>query len=187
MAGGSDPHGHLRDPRASLRVCGATLTLPDPVGVVDVPAVDAATWLDQLMAHPSRMGALGVLGSEDRFRTWKAMIRGQLLVPGLESALGDMITVVSGRPWWETIMIVAVAVASWDETVGGGLATKGINPVGMPLGAWLDAAWLVEREATGSEEQLANLVAKVRTRPLEPGDEDGMDVEEFEQAMAAWA
>lgn len=187
MAATDDRYGRLRDPRASLRICGATAHFPDPVGDVDVPAADAADWLDVLMVSPDLLRVLEILAAEDRSRIRAAMIHGRVTLATVREVLGDALTVVSGRPWWETIMIVSTTVASWDESMGGTLATKGIRAQGMPLGSWVDAAWTTMRELTGGEDKLASLVSTVRTRPREPGEEEGMEAAEFDAAMAAWS
>lgn len=54
----------------------------------------------------------------------------------------DILETASGRKWWITMRLISAVRNSW-EVVGGELALQGVRANEVPLGAWLDAAFLV--------------------------------------------
>ena len=59
----------------------------------------------------------------------------------LEEACLDVLSLVSGRPWWQAMRLISVASANWN-TVGGEMLYRGIFPDQLSLSAWLDVLLL---------------------------------------------
>lgn len=128
------------DPVSSLRSWGADVPFGDRS--FHVPAMDAAGWLEFLLADPVEFEGLfpGLAGPEAVFEVNQLIVAGQASSEDLEQAILDLIETVSGRAWWVTLRLCFSVRANWG-TVGGEMARQGMYPWGMPLGYWLDGAY----------------------------------------------
>lgn len=128
------------DPVSSMRSWGAEVAFADRA--FKVPAMDAAGWLELLLADPVDYEGLfpGLAGPEAVYEVNQMMLRGQGSEDDLRQAILDLVETVSGRSWWITLRLCFSARSNW-ESVGGEMARSGIYPWGMPLGYWLDAAY----------------------------------------------
>ena len=103
-----------------------------------IPAASAADWLSVLMPSPVDL--------DEIIRTM--VIDGEMLlfdesVGGeLEDLCLDVISLVSGRPWWQALRLISVAVANWN-VLGGEMLYRGIIPDQVSLSQWLDVLLLV--------------------------------------------
>jgi hypothetical protein len=128
------------DPLASLRMWGAGVVL----GGVDfeVPPLPAARWLEVLLTPVPDPEAWfpGLCAADVELAVWQLMESGGATQEEFEQVIWDVLEEVSGRPWWITTRLCGSVRAHWDW-VGGALALRGVDPMRLPLGAWLDAAY----------------------------------------------
>lgn len=154
------------DPVASMRIWGSTVTL----GGKDfrVPAMDAAGWLELLLAEPVDFEALfpGLAGDQAVFEVNQMILAGEASDKDLEQAILDLLEAVAGRRWWITLRLCLSLRASW-ESVGGELARHGVTPFGVPLSYWLDAAYttMVDLMLKGPKPKHAADWSRVLTQP----------------------
>lgn len=128
------------DPVASMRIWGADVQLGGQT--FHVPAADAATWLQVLLAKDVVYEDLfpAMAGDEAILAVNQMLLVGHVGVEDLERAILDLVEEVSGRRWWITLRMCFSLRQSW-ESVGGELARHGVTPFGVPLSYWLDAAY----------------------------------------------
>lgn len=128
------------DPVASMRSWGADVSFAGRV--FKVPAMDAAGWLELLLAETVDYEGLfpGLAGPQAVLEVNQMMLEGQAAEGDLERAILDLLEAVSGRSWWITLRLCFSVRSNW-ESVGGEMARMGVYPWGMPLGYWLDAAY----------------------------------------------
>lgn len=72
----------------------------------------------------------------------EALLAEKIEVADLKRASLNVLSSVSGRPWWFTLRLIKTAVASW-EIVGGELAFRGVDADKLSISAWLDAVLLI--------------------------------------------
>lgn len=138
---------------------------------------ESVSWLDIL---------LHVLPAEQGDELADMLVSGDLTMQTLVSASRDMLSTVAARPWWEALNIIAVANASW-ETIGGEMASRGLQADVVTLGTWLDAAFFLIRRASRDEQAHDQLVTEIKRKPIEETDDGEMDVEDFEATMTELA
>lgn len=128
------------DPVSSMRAWGADVAFADRS--FRIPAIDAAGWLELLLADPIDYEALfpGLAGPKVVFEVNQMLLSGQANADDLEQAILDLVEAVSGRQWWVTLRLCYSVRSNW-ESIGGEMARAGVYPWGMPLGYWLDAAY----------------------------------------------
>lgn len=128
------------DPVASMRTWGAEVAFGDQT--YRVPAMDAAQWLELLLAQPIDFEGLfpGLAGPQAVCEVNQMILAGQASADDLERAILDLLEAVSGRSWWVTLRLCYSVRSNW-ESIGGEMARNGVHPWGMPLGYWLDAAY----------------------------------------------
>lgn len=124
-----------QDPVWSLKPWPVTVN----VGGQDVlfPAATAADWLSVLMTDPVDLDDVIRFLAVDG----EMLLFNEDLGRELEDACLEVVTSVSGRPWWQTMRLISVASANWN-TVGGEMLYRGILPDRMSLSAWLDVLLL---------------------------------------------
>lgn len=98
----------------------------------------ASDWLGLILAEENLGGLDGLLGEEEHDRIIDDILDGRLDPHALIKAQQDVVTLVSGRPWWVTLRLLYMAQGSWDA-IGGYMASHGVNATQMPLQAWMDA------------------------------------------------
>lgn len=128
------------DPVSSMRTWGAEVNFASRT--YKVPAMDAAGWLELLLAESIDYEGLfpGLAGPQAVFECNQLMLEGQADEDDLKQAILDLVEAVSGRSWWITLRLCFSVRSNW-ESVGGEMARMGVYPWGMPLGYWLDAAY----------------------------------------------
>ena len=124
-----------KDPVWSVKAWPVVLT----VGGRDVefPAATAADWLGVLMVDPVDLDDVIRVMAVDGER----LLFDEDLGSELEEACLDVLSLVSGRPWWQAMRLISVASANWN-TVGGEMLYRGIFPDQLSLSAWLDVLLL---------------------------------------------
>jgi hypothetical protein len=70
------------------------------------------------------------------------MLDGLSEVQDIRRAGLDVISNVTGRPWWFSMRLIKTVMVSW-EIVGGELAMRGIDAQRMSIAAWLDAVYYI--------------------------------------------
>lgn len=146
----------------------------------------AADWLEHLMQPVINLDELvfDILDDESVEALRRDLNSGRHEVGDVRGMVKALIEQASGRPWWETINICAVAHASWD-VVGGELALNHIDGR-VSLAVWLDAAWLLLRRGVESRSQREAMIRDVTAQPVDgKPDEMVMDEAEFTQMMAS--
>jgi hypothetical protein len=150
------------DPLASLKIWA--------VEVLSwrIPPLDAATWLNVLLAPELDLEAIfpGFCDSPTQMEVNMALLMGELDQEELADAILEAIEEISGRKWWVTLRLVRVFRSTWEVT-GGLLASHGVDPRGMPLAAWLDVAYrlLIDRISEQNPKTAAEISAKIAALP----------------------
>lgn len=104
----------------------------------EIPAASAADWLSVLMPSPVDLDEIimtMVVNGE-------SLLFDESVGGELENVMLDVISLVSGRPWWQTLRMIAVAVNNWN-VLGGEMLYRGIIPDQVSLSQWLDVLLLV--------------------------------------------
>lgn len=125
----------VADPVWSLR--------PWPVSVhmigtrYEIPALSAADWLAILMSEDPDLDDIfpGLLEEKDQDVVTEAMLDGHL--EETFSVCLDIITAVSGRPWYIAMRLIDVARNSW-HVLGAEMLLKGVDADRLSLSGWLD-------------------------------------------------
>lgn len=138
---------------ASLRITPIAVDFGAKTFVI--PALPAAAWLEPLLSPQVDMEGIfpGLCSSQDRLDVYQMLIDGEASDDELLEAIEQVIEAASGRRWWITIRLCASLRATWDW-LGGDLARNGITASDVPLGWWLDGAYmtLVAGMLKGSDE-----------------------------------
>lgn len=142
-----------------------------------VPAMDAARWLEILLAKQIDYEALfpGLCGPAVQMDVNKMILDGDVTNEDLERAILDLVEEVSGRRWWTTFRLCISIRGAWD-VLGGELARHGVTPFGVPLSYWLDGAYttMIDLLLRGPEPKKAEEWTRALTVP--PASE-GRDVD----------
>lgn len=128
------------EPLASLALYKVAVNLGERRYLI--PALDAATWLQVLLAEEFDAEAIfpGFCGPAIISEVNQLLLGEEVTMEQMERAILDTIEAVSGRKWWITMQLCAWLRANWDR-VGGELASYGVTPFGISLSYWLDGAY----------------------------------------------
>ncbi len=124
----TDPVWSLRPWPVSVRVAG---------GMYEIPALPAVDWLTVLMTDDPALDDIfpGLLDEADQDVVTEAMLDGHL--EETFSVCLDIITAVSGRPWYIAMRLIDVARTSW-HVLGAEMLLKGVDAEKLSLSGWLD-------------------------------------------------
>lgn len=130
----TDPVWSLKQWPVIVEVAGEDLT---------IPAMCAADWLHVLMSDTFIADDVfpGMLGEEDRQYVEGLLHHGNLALEDSQGLGLEIVSQVSGRPWWVALRLITVARHSWDA-LGGDMAEK-VDASTVSLAAWLDALFLL--------------------------------------------
>lgn len=161
-----------------------------PVGVevagvsVDIPALPAADWLAVLAAQPLDLeDVFPGLAPDGPETVDDLLFSGALSLDELYRIILDVITTVTGRPWWIAMRLITSAVKSWS-IVGAKLVLSGVDAERVSLSAWLDAVFMIIVEGT-PEDQLTMFLSQLEFPPpgFAPPLEIAMERDAFMDAM----
>lgn len=130
----TDPVWSLKQWPVVMEVAGQDLT---------IPAMCAADWLHVLMSDSFITDDVfpGMLGEEDRQYVEGLLHHGNLALDDSRELGLEIVSQVSGRPWWVALRLISVARSSWDAL--GGDMVKKADASTVSLAAWLDALFLL--------------------------------------------
>lgn len=133
---GVDPTSSLRPYELIVTVGGADFT---------VRAAYADEWLTILLAE----GGVdlsdilpGMLAEDDQSRFAEWAWEGRVGDNEIEDVSFEILKEVSGRDWWWVLNLLWSAAGAW-MIVFGRMVSQGIDPTRIPLGAFLDAMYLM--------------------------------------------
>lgn len=173
----------MRDPAASLSLFPVEVEVGGQV--FTVPALPAARWVDMLVTNDLLLmleaEPEGFVDTEQALRMENLLLDGDVSMGDLRAALQEAVGVVAGRDWWEAVGLVytVTAEANWWR-VSGELAVSGVDPWGVPFGAWLDACMFLAMQHM-DEKQRGRFLGVLQTPPVEVG----LDEERESQAFLA--
>jgi len=128
----------------------------------------------------------GLLEGEDQELVNDLLLDGEFQVTDLERRALEIVSEVSGRPWWVALRMIQLAEMRWS-ILGAKLIWAGINPTAIPLGAWLDALWVAIFESLSKDQwtMLASLIEAIPASemPEDPLESLEMSSEAFAQFM----
>lgn len=132
----------VADPIWSLRPWSVSVSLGPILGAI--PSQPAADWLSILMLENVDLFDIvpGMCGDVFEDRVTTMLMDGVIELSQVRRAALDVVSCVTGRPWWFSMRLIKTAVASW-EVVGGELAFRGVDAERLSLSAWLDAVYLI--------------------------------------------
>lgn len=105
---------------------------------LDIPAMTAAEWVGMLMLDPDLGGLEDLIDDHLADEIMDDIMDGHLAPDIMQNRMLEIVTLVSGRPWWVTLRLLYAAQESWDA-IGGYLAIKGVNAAMMSFQAFMDA------------------------------------------------
>lgn len=153
VLGRADP----REPEQSSRHIALPVLVTDPIWSLKqwpvivqlggddltIPAMPAADWLVVLMVNDFDPEAVfpGLLSAPDQLQVEDHLHHGILTLEEVHHVSMEIISMVSGRPWWVSLRLIHAAAASWDA-LGGDLVRKA-DAAALSLSAWLDVLFLL--------------------------------------------
>ena len=169
----------VTDPVWSLHPWPLTITAAG--ALLEVPALPAADWLAILMASELELDDLfpGLLAASDQELVEEALLDGVISLDDCYQMVLDIISTVSGRPWWVAMRLIYVARDSW-QVLGAELLLKGVDAQKLSLSGWLDVLLLTVMRNIDKDE------ATMFTLRLEQPPAD-IEVETKEPEMSASA
>ena len=84
----------------------------------------------------------GMCGSAFEDQVTDYLLSGRIELSQIRRAALDVISSVTGRPWWFSMRLIRTVMASW-EVVGGEIAIRGVDAERLSISAWLDASFLI--------------------------------------------
>jgi hypothetical protein len=108
-----------------------------------IPAIPAAEWLELFMDNEIEAPEIleTLLASEDAERLRDLMWDDRFALTDLGDLLLEIISAVTGRPWWVALKLVATMRTQWDF-LGAELVLQGVRADTISIAAWLDVALL---------------------------------------------
>lgn len=131
----------VTDPIWSLKQWSVVVDVGDEE--YTIPAMPAADWLRVLMVDDISIDDVfpGMLEPVDRAQVEEALHAGILTLADIQEVSLEIVSKVSGRPWWVAMRLIQCARISWDA-LGGEMVRK-VDGSTLSLGAWLDGLFLV--------------------------------------------
>lgn len=131
----------IKDPVWSLKIWPVTVEIQRDS--FEIPAMCAADWLALLMKPELSSYELfpGLLSADDQSRAEVLLHQGAIPVEDFTRLGFELVSEVTGRPWWVAMRLVGVAVESWDA-LGGEMGMKA-DATRLSLAAWLDILYLL--------------------------------------------
>ena len=166
----TDPVWSLRPWPVTVRVVGT---------MYEIPAAPAVDWLAILMTETPELDDIfpGFLSEEEQEEITDALFEGYL--EETTDVVLEVISAVSGRPWWIAMRLIEVARNSW-QVLGAEMILKGIDAEKLSLSAWLDVLLLTIMRNIDPKD------AAMFTMRLEEVPKD-IEVEQKEPEMSASA
>ena len=129
----------VTDPIWSLQPWPVVLELGERT--LEIPALPASQWLAVLMVGELELEDIvpGLLCEEDADEVEEALYTGLLTLEQLNMLALDVVSQVSGRPWWVALRLVELARLHWDN-----LATEmtRADASRLSLSGWLDVLFV---------------------------------------------
>lgn len=169
MPVGADPTAHFAQYRVIVTLCDENFV---------VPAAPASTWLTILAAEELDGAQIipGMLSQKDQERIDELLLDGELAVDDLLAGIKDVITNVSGHPWWWTIHLVSVLRGEHGTQILGEMSRVRADEVS--LANWLNSLYAMmvrymkEQDKAQFDAQLDSPPADVQINTEELIDED---------------
>lgn len=172
----SDPVWSLRCWPVEVELAGQTL---------EIPALPAADWLAVLARQPVDLEDVFPGLAPGGFELVDELLYTDLLdVESLQRLILEIISTVTGRPWWIAMRLISNSVHNWG-IVGSKLILAGVDAGHVSLSAWLDAAFMIIVEGT-PEDKLTMFYSQLEFPPpgFEPQEEIATDRQAFLDAMS---
>lgn len=173
----------VSDPIWSLRCWSVDVELAGQI--VQIPALPAADWLAVLAQQPLDLEDIFPGLAPGAFDLVDDLLYSEeLTLDDLSTVVLNIITTVTGRPWWIAMRLVSGAMANWGF-IGSKLVLAGVDASQVSLSAWLDAVFMITVEGT-PEDKLTMFYSQLEFPPpgFEPQEEIVMDRSAFIDAMA---
>jgi hypothetical protein len=151
-----------------------------------IPAMCAADWLHVLMNAQLQADDVfpGLLDEDERQFVEDQLHSGILDLGDSQELALEIISQVSGRPWWVSLRLITIARQSWDAL--GGDMVKRADAAVVPLAAWLDSLFLlIVRNIDDSKRNMFLMKLELAPEGWGPAPEEtaGMSADAF-MAMA---
>lgn len=145
----------------------------------EIPAMSAASWLSCLMEEELDLEDVfpGLTGREDE--VFDLVLDGLTTMDAIELSALEVVSAVSGRPWWVAMKLIGAARGSW-QILGAALIQK-VDPSVVSLSAWLDVL-LLEIMDRMKPEQAQMFALRLEVPPpelAEDAEEPEMDASAF--------
>lgn len=172
---------HVKDPLWSLGVWPVAIRLGG--AGFEIPALPARDWLAVLMVEdfdpadvfPDLAGDL-----DDEIA--ELILAGTIDLDDLDDAAFDVISAVSGRPWWIALRLIATARASW--AVLGPMMIMRVDAGAVSLSAWLDVLLMTIMESI-DRDKAEMFVLQLEAPPPDDGSPIGPEAAPEPEMTAA--
>lgn len=136
--------------------------------------MSAAEWLELLMGELDlELIFPGLLSDDDRELVEELLLDEEMTLDELQRRSLEIIAEVSGRPWWVALRMIDLAQSRWS-VFGGALVMAGVRSDMIPLGAWLDAVWVITFDSL-PKDKWTMLASLIEALPPSEMPEDRMD------------
>lgn len=150
---------------------------------VEIPALPAADWLSALMGPGDLMDIFpGLLDEDDADWVEGELFGERLSMEALQDIQIDVLDTVTGRPWYVSLRLIAVARSNWDSMAGEIL--KEADATRLSIAGWLDVVYLlILRNLEQNKVQM--FVSQLELPPVGYATEDPQDLEMSPDAFMA--
>lgn len=163
---------------------------PWPVAVdfhgrtVEIPAMPAAGWLAALMPRDWGLGDVfpGLLEPDDAEWVDDQIAQGDISEEDLEAVQRNVLSTVTGRPWYVSMRLIQLASGSWD-VLGADILMQADATV-LSIAGWLDVLYLVILRAM-DQNKAQLFVSELGLPPVGYATEDPQDMEMTQDAFLA--
>ena len=141
------------DTLGAFRVATKVVGLRVRVGsrIHDIPPRPAADWM-AAMCGQEAFPLIGMMSARAQSEVMVDLLAGRVTIDQLTDIARRALAAVSGMLWWEADRLIRGAVAQW-RTIGGELTRLGVDPAVRPLGAVLNAIYVIAVRSMTREER----------------------------------
>lgn len=152
----------------------------------EIPAMVAADWLAILMDPDLRIDSIfpGLLVDADQAEVEVALHGGGLDLEEYVNLGFEILSEVTGRPWWVALRLIGVARGSWDA-IGGEIVRKA-DAERLSISGWLDVLYPVIIEGL-EDSKRSMFLLKLELAPEGWGEEEADSMEMSTDAFLAMA
>jgi hypothetical protein len=151
---------------------------------LEIPTLSAAGWLQALLPRDWRLDSVfpGLLEPEDAEWVDDCIAQGDVSEDDLEKVQLDILSAVTGRPWYVSMRLIQVVSANWDSM--GAEILMQADAQALSIAGWLDVLYLVILRAM-DQNKTQLFVSELGMPPVGYATEDPQEMEMTQAAFMA--